>query len=57
MLDEYINGEENANEKLIKIIFCNLLNNILLQVKHVFVQQLLHLFDLDVILTMYVKSL
>jgi hypothetical protein len=57
-LDEHINDEENATKKNINLnnIF-DLLNKILLQVKHVFVQQLLHLFDLDVILTMYVKSL
>jgi hypothetical protein len=57
MLDEHINDEENAKNKSISIKILNLLNKILLQVKHVFVQQLLHLFDLDEILTMYEKSL
>jgi len=57
MLDEHINDEESAKNKSILIKILNLLNKILLQVKHVFVQQLLHLFDLDEILTMYEKSL
>jgi hypothetical protein len=57
MLDEHINDEENAKNESILIKILNLLNKILLQVKLVFVQQLLHLFDLDEILTMYEKSL